>query len=687
MKKSLLWKHLLASIAFSFLLLNCWGQYDVPSNYPTIQAAINAAPAGSTINVASGTYNESNIIVDKALTIQGASRKSVIIAPAITDDHIDGGFATPVSNGFVIRHSDVTIESLTIDGNGNHSLTGSQNYRQGVITDYFSGHYNNSVVTDVSFKNIWRRGLNYYVNDGSPATTGNVLSHSYFDNIGTDPALSGNGFALFFAQSSGTILDNHITNCNQGIVTNFINQWPSYAPVINISHNTISSLISGDYGAEGMNLSGLSSSSTITSNSVNLTGCDNTKENIGAQIYYTSAFPNSTDQLLLDNNTVTAAGTHDIGIEVSRQSFGNPSIPPVIVSNNTANGNGATGFLFTDLPSGYGPGAGDAVNATAIGNTANGFTTDFKIQSLDGKVVTVTATNNFIIDGTDGIELDGLNIYTTLNYNSITGQSGYAINAASYTGSPVNATCNWYGTNDASLIATKISGPVTYIPWLTNGKDASGDPGFQPVPNSCNGPIPYCDKKKGDDVIMCHNGKPECVKLKDVQKNLDHGWTLGPCTQASCGTGETLMCHNGQTECVNNKDVQKEKKEGWNVGSCSNGGGDGENDRTGNTSNIAINPKSGISLPVVYKLSNYPNPFVGTSTIKYELPFDSKVSIKVYDLMGRVVTTLVDADKKAGSYTVDFKASAISSGSLYYRIIAKSKDKQFEQTNKMTQLK
>jgi Secretion system C-terminal sorting domain len=88
-----------------------------------------------------------------------------------------------------------------------------------------------------------------------------------------------------------------------------------------------------------------------------------------------------------------------------------------------------------------------------------------------------------------------------------------------------------------------------------------------------------------------------------------------------------------------------------------------------------------------YKLSAYPNPFAGTSTIKYALPFDSKVSIKVYDIMGRLVTTLVDANKKAGTYTVDFKAGHFSRGSLYYRIIATSKDKQFEQTNKITQLR
>ena len=53
--------------------------------------------------------------------------------------------------------------------------------------------------------------------------------------------------------------------------------------------------------------------------------------------------------------------------------------------------------------------------------------------------------------------------------------------------------------------------------------------------------------------------------------------------------------------------------------------------------------------------------------------------------MGRAVTTLVDAKKKAGTYTVNFNAGSFK-GSLYYKIVAKSKDRQFEQTNKLIQL-
>lgn len=88
-----------------------------------------------------------------------------------------------------------------------------------------------------------------------------------------------------------------------------------------------------------------------------------------------------------------------------------------------------------------------------------------------------------------------------------------------------------------------------------------------------------------------------------------------------------------------------------------------------------------------YKIGNYPNPFKGTSTIKYALPFDSKVSVKVYDVSGKPVATLVNENKKAGFYTANFNAGSLSSGMLYYRITADSKDQHFEQTKKMILLR
>lgn len=68
---------------------------------------------------------------------------------------------------------------------------------------------------------------------------------------------------------------------------------------------------------------------------------------------------------------------------------------------------------------------------------------------------------------------------------------------------------------------------------------------------------------------------------------------------------------------------------------------------------------------------NFPNPFNPSTTIQYELMENSHVTIKVYDLIGKEVTTLVDRYENAGKYTVDFDASKFSnltSGIYFYKL-------------------
>jgi len=67
---------------------------------------------------------------------------------------------------------------------------------------------------------------------------------------------------------------------------------------------------------------------------------------------------------------------------------------------------------------------------------------------------------------------------------------------------------------------------------------------------------------------------------------------------------------------------------------------------------------------------NYPNPFNPSTTIKYELPRASQVTLTVYDILGREVSVLVNERKNAGVYEVKFDGSRLSSGMYYYRIIA-----------------
>jgi hypothetical protein len=84
--------------------------------------------------------------------------------------------------------------------------------------------------------------------------------------------------------------------------------------------------------------------------------------------------------------------------------------------------------------------------------------------------------------------------------------------------------------------------------------------------------------------------------------------------------------------------------------------------------------------PDSYNLAqNYPNPFNPTTTIQYSIPRRSNVTLKVYDVLGNEVTTLVNEEKPAGSYEVEFNASKLSSGIYFYELQAGS----FVETKKM----
>ncbi|HSG29604.1 MAG TPA: T9SS type A sorting domain-containing protein, partial [Candidatus Krumholzibacterium sp.] len=68
---------------------------------------------------------------------------------------------------------------------------------------------------------------------------------------------------------------------------------------------------------------------------------------------------------------------------------------------------------------------------------------------------------------------------------------------------------------------------------------------------------------------------------------------------------------------------------------------------------------------------NFPNPFNPLTTIEFVLAYPSAVSVKVYDLTGREVATLVETgDLDEGFHAVDFDASALASGIYFYRLLA-----------------
>lgn len=92
----------------------------------------------------------------------------------------------------------------------------------------------------------------------------------------------------------------------------------------------------------------------------------------------------------------------------------------------------------------------------------------------------------------------------------------------------------------------------------------------------------------------------------------------------------------------------------------------------------------GNNLPSTYKLSqNYPNPFNPTTVINYSIPEAGKVTLRVYNMLGQQVVTIVNSQQAAGNYKATFDAGRLASGIYFYTLSAKN----FNVTKKMMLLK
>jgi hypothetical protein len=102
----------------------------------------------------------------------------------------------------------------------------------------------------------------------------------------------------------------------------------------------------------------------------------------------------------------------------------------------------------------------------------------------------------------------------------------------------------------------------------------------------------------------------------------------------------------------------------------------------------AVKDNNSQNFPGIFTLyQNYPNPFNPTTKIKYSIPVGTQhavsVQLKVYDILGREVATLVNKQQQPGNYEVEFNASNFASGVYFYQLRAGN----FISTKKMILLK
>jgi hypothetical protein len=117
---------------------------------------------------------------------------------------------------------------------------------------------------------------------------------------------------------------------------------------------------------------------------------------------------------------------------------------------------------------------------------------------------------------------------------------------------------------------------------------------------------------------------------------------------------------------------------GWAVGTF------GTILKTTNGGVTFIEDENNITQPKDFLLEqNYPNPFNPSTKISYQLPNAGNVTLKVFDVLGREVATLVDEYKNAGRFEVEFNANNLPSGVYFYQL----KAGEFVETKKMILLK
>jgi hypothetical protein len=169
------------------------------------------------------------------------------------------------------------------------------------------------------------------------------------------------------------------------------------------------------------------------------------------------------------------------------------------------------------------------------------------------------------------------------------------------------------------------------------------DDGFEDVVVGCQDSLLYCISGKGDSLLFT-NQFSDRVYAVNVMPSVDGNYSY----EALAGTRDSKVA-------------------------CLSGGSD-----------FGTHTETTKDLPADYSLSqNYPNPFNPSTKIEFRIPKAGLVSLKIYDLLGREVKTLVSEEMKAGNYTISFDASSLSSGIYFYTL----NTGEFISTKKMVLLK
>tara|TARA_Y100001970_G_scaffold70320_1_gene89553 strand:- start:4752 stop:7523 length:2772 start_codon:yes stop_codon:yes gene_type:complete len=654
---------------------------NVPGDYSTIQAGIDAASDGDTVFVAAGTYVENINYNGKNIAVIGENRETTIIdgnqngSVVVFENGVD---STAVLSGFTIQNGQANYGGIKIRSGTSPTLKDlivKNNYSNdrggGIFITSASPNLSFIIIKD-NYGHNGGGGIDIYGNS-NPSLSNMLIINNSTNNSGGGISISSGSMVL----TGSTIANNSANSQGSGIYS-----------VNNTATSTLTNCIIWNNLPSEINVSGDSLSISYS----NIEGGWEGGGNIDSDPLFCN--PDSGDYSLAENSPAVGAGEN--GIDMGTLGVGCGRISQIIHvsttgSDETGNGSEENPFATIEKAEGFANTFYDSSHYDHWNSNLGAYVTD-TIMVHDGTYTAEDLHNSFsgylfefganlinIIVSKNGPEhtfLQAVDVGGTLGSYEL---SGFTLIGGDYGVSACYIKFQNCIVKDTERFDATTCGMNCFLFYSTTFIDNNNTNDNY----NFNGPPLFINS------IILNN------ENLTIGSHFDAGSMSFTFNDLGFNeNGNISFDENGDISDVNPFFCDPDSGD-YSLASNSPAIGAGENGIDMGALGVGC---EAISLaptilekvvPNVFAIhQNYPNPFNPTTTLKYDLPEDAMVNIIIYDMMGRAVKTMVNNQQNAGFKSVHWNATndngfPVSAGLYLYSIQAG----EFRQTKKMVLLK